>query len=152
MDRIERNYYLNQLIEKRDNKNNLRLFSIRNGYSSAEAPYFTITHEYWTAEAGSESEPSGRRVRAKRTTRKWQADSLRDCFLLRRTRFETTALFCHSYTDVLMKERCCFKEAAAKHGFAVGKRMDCRRQFKKGVSGQLLIEIIVTINGSNIFL
>ena len=80
---------------------------------------------YCSAEAGySESKPSGRGARAKRTTREWQADSKKGCF----------------------------KEAAAKHGFAGGKRVDCRRQFKKVLSGLLLMEKIFTINGSNIFL
>ena len=56
------------------------------------------------------------RVRAKRTTRECQADSKRT----RRTRFKTTPLFCLSYTDVLMKQRRCFKEVPAKWWIAVG--------------------------------
>jgi len=71
---------------------------------------------------------------------------------LHRTRFKTTPMFCHSYTDVLMKQRRFLKEAAAKHGFAAGKRVDCRRLFKKGVSGLLLMKKLFTINGSNFFL
>jgi hypothetical protein len=51
-----------------------------------------------------------------------------------------------------MKQRRCFKLVPAKHQRGGGKRVDCRRQFKKGVSELLLIENIVTINGSNIFL
>ena len=44
------------------------------------------------------------------------------------------------------------KEAAAKHGFAAGKRVDCRRQFKRGVSRLLLMKKLFIINGSNFFL
>ena len=69
------------------------------------------------------------RVRAKRTTRECQADSQS----LRRTRFKTTPLFCLSYTDVLMKQRRCFKEVPAKHQRGGTKRVDCRRQFKRNI-------------------
>ena len=54
---------------------------------------------------------------------------------LHRTRFKTTPMFCHSYTDVLMKQRRCFKEAAAKHQRGGGKRVVCRHQFKRGCRG-----------------
>ena len=49
----------------------------------------------------------------------------------RRTDFKTTALFCSSYTDVLMKQRRCFKLVPAKHQRGAGKRVDCRRLFKR---------------------
>ena len=48
--------------------------------------------------------------------------------LCRRTDLETTPLFWHSYTDVLMKQRRCFKLPAAKHKRGGGKAWFCRRQ------------------------
>ena len=51
----------------------------------------------------------------------------------RRTDLETTPLFCLSYTDVLMKQRRCFKEVPAKHQRGGGKRVDCRRLFKRDI-------------------
>ena len=64
-----------------NNKNNLRLFSISGTYSWIRAGYCSIRNEYCSAEAGYwKSEPSGRGVRAKRTTREWQADSKRADF------------------------------------------------------------------------
>ena len=53
--------------------------------------------------------------------------------LPRRTDFKTTPLFCLSYTDVLMKQRRCFKEVPAKHQRDGGKRVDCRRLFKRDI-------------------
>ena len=57
-------------------------------------------------------------VRSKRKGSPSQADYQRVPSGLqkpRRTDFKTTALFCLSYTDVLMKQRRCFKLVPAKH-------------------------------------
>ena len=49
---------------------------------------------------------------------------------LHHTRFKTTPMFCHSYTDVLMKQRRCFKEAAAKGWIAGGNlKRGCRGNY-----------------------